>query len=60
MVKRIWCTIWGHNNIVKVYQGNYKTFNPFTNTVGFAPLIKKERLDFCQRCGCKMDKEINQ
>jgi hypothetical protein len=54
MIKKLICKIWGHNFFQDVFTGNYgKAFHPLYSITVTVPIMRKERLSYCTRCGNK-------
>lgn len=54
MIKKFWCWLWGHDNVVNVLA----EARPMLSAGGLEVmhfLYRPERLDFCLRCGVRMD-----
>jgi len=52
MIKKLWCLIWGHKLVGKVFTGKYaEIYDRSIMGIVKIPIMGKRKSDFCLRCG---------
>ena len=52
MIKKLWCLIWGHKVVGKVFTGKYaEIYDRSIMGIVKIPIMGKRKSDFCLRCG---------